>query len=121
MTGMSGAGKSTLAALLMARGWRLMGDEFALLDPATGLIHGFPRLISLKNEAIGGDGARPAERTFRPGARGHAQGHDPPSRARCPRDRGDGRTRRAPADPVPELSASRPPSAKCCRARPSSA
>lgn len=53
MTGMSGAGKSTLAALLMAKGWRLMGDEFALLDPATGLIHGFPRLISLKNQAIG--------------------------------------------------------------------
>lgn len=52
MTGESGAGKSTLAALLMARGWRLMGDEFALLDPATGLVHGFPRLISLKNEAI---------------------------------------------------------------------
>lgn len=53
MTGESGAGKSTLAALLMARGWRLMGDEFALLDPATGMLHGFPRLISLKNEAIG--------------------------------------------------------------------
>lgn len=53
MTGESGAGKSTLAALLMARGWRLMGDEFALLDPATGLVHGFPRLISLKNDAIG--------------------------------------------------------------------
>ncbi len=53
MTGESGAGKSTLAALLMARGWRLLGDEFALLDPATGLVHGFPRLISLKNEAIG--------------------------------------------------------------------
>lgn len=53
MTGESGAGKSTLAALLMARGWRLMGDEFVLLDPATGLVHGFPRLISLKNEAIG--------------------------------------------------------------------
>ncbi|UZK66211.1 HprK-related kinase A [Sphingomonas sp. M1-B02] len=53
MTGASGAGKSTLAALLMAQGWRLMGDEFALLDPATGLIHGFPRLISLKNEAVG--------------------------------------------------------------------
>ena len=52
MTGASGAGKSTLAALLMARGWRLMGDEFALVDPATGLIHGFPRLISLKNEAV---------------------------------------------------------------------
>lgn len=53
MTGESGAGKSTLAALLMARGWRLLGDEFALLDPVTGLVHGFPRLISLKNEAIG--------------------------------------------------------------------
>jgi HprK-related kinase A len=53
MTGESGAGKSTLAALLMARGWRLLGDEFVLIDPATGMAHGFPRLISLKNEAIG--------------------------------------------------------------------
>jgi len=52
MTGLSGAGKSTLAALLMGRGWRLMGDEFALLDPASGLIHAFPRLVSLKNEAV---------------------------------------------------------------------
>ncbi|NLS27224.1 hypothetical protein S2M10_22180 [Sphingomonas sp. S2M10] len=52
MTGISGAGKSTLAALLMGRGWRLMGDEFALIDCATGLAHAFPRLISLKNEAI---------------------------------------------------------------------
>ncbi|WP_288414006.1 HprK-related kinase A [uncultured Sphingomonas sp.] len=53
MTGESGAGKSTLAALLMTHGWRLMGDEFALLDPATGLVHAFPRLISLKNAAVG--------------------------------------------------------------------
>jgi HprK-related kinase A len=52
MTGVSGSGKSTLSALLMARGWRLMGDEFALLDPVTGMIYAFPRLISLKNEAI---------------------------------------------------------------------
>ncbi len=52
MTGISGAGKSTLATLLAARGWRFMGDEFALLDPETGLVHAFPRLISLKNEAI---------------------------------------------------------------------
>jgi HprK-related kinase A len=52
MTGLSGAGKSTLAALLAARGWRLMGDEFVLVDPASGLVHAFPRLVSLKNEAI---------------------------------------------------------------------
>lgn len=52
MTGESGAGKSTLAALLMTRGWRLLGDEFVLIDPTTGMAHGFPRLISLKNEAI---------------------------------------------------------------------
>jgi HprK-related kinase A len=52
MTGLSGAGKSTLAALLMARGWRLMGDEFALLDVESEQVHAFPRLISLKNAAI---------------------------------------------------------------------
>jgi HprK-related kinase A len=52
MTGESGAGKSTLAALLGERGWRFMGDEFALLDPATGRVHAFPRAVSLKNAAI---------------------------------------------------------------------
>ncbi|PTQ64210.1 Hpr(Ser) kinase/phosphatase [Sphingomonas sp. PP-CE-3G-477] len=52
MTGESGAGKSTLATLLAAKGWRFMGDEFALLDPATGLVHAFPRLISLKNAGV---------------------------------------------------------------------
>lgn len=52
MTGVSGAGKSTLAALLSLRGWRLMGDEFALLDPETGQLHAFPRLVSLKNASI---------------------------------------------------------------------
>jgi HprK-related kinase A len=52
MTGASGAGKSTLAALLGEHGWRLMGDEFALLDLENGLLHPFPRAISLKNQAI---------------------------------------------------------------------
>jgi HprK-related kinase A len=52
MTGESGAGKSTLAALLGERGWRLMGDEFALLDLQTRMLLPFPRAISLKNRAI---------------------------------------------------------------------
>jgi HprK-related kinase A len=52
MTGLSGAGKSTLAALLGERGWRLMGDEFALLDLEDGRLHPFPRAVSLKNQAI---------------------------------------------------------------------
>ena len=52
LTGKSGSGKSTLSALLGERGWRFMGDEFALIDPETGLAHPFPRPVSLKNQAI---------------------------------------------------------------------
>ncbi len=53
LTGESGAGKSTLAALLGEKGWRLMGDEFALLDLADGTLRAFPRAVSLKNGSIG--------------------------------------------------------------------
>lgn len=52
MTGESGAGKSTLAMLLAAKGWRFMGDEFALVDLASGEVRAFPRPISLKNESV---------------------------------------------------------------------
>lgn len=52
MTGLSGSGKSTLSALLAERGWRFMGDEFALLGLDSGEITPFPRLISLKNQSI---------------------------------------------------------------------
>ncbi|GGE91369.1 HprK-related kinase A [Sphingomonas prati] len=52
MSGESGSGKSTLAAVLATRGWRLMGDEFALIDLATGAARAFPRATSLKNAAI---------------------------------------------------------------------
>jgi HprK-related kinase A len=52
MTGLSGSGKSTLSSLLGQRGWRFMGDEFVLLDLESGMAAPFPRLISLKNEAI---------------------------------------------------------------------
>jgi HprK-related kinase A len=61
LTGHSGAGKSTLGALLGERGWRFMGDEFALLGLDDGLLHPFPRAVSLKNESLGlFDGVDPA-------------------------------------------------------------
>jgi HprK-related kinase A len=53
MTGHSGAGKSTLAAMLGEKGWRFMGDEFALLGLDDGLLRPFPRAVSLKNESLG--------------------------------------------------------------------
>ncbi len=52
MPGESGSGKSTLAAGLGYRGWRFLSDEFALIDPDTGLHHAYPRPTSLKNDAI---------------------------------------------------------------------
>lgn len=52
LSGESGSGKSTLAALLGEGDWRLMGDEFTLIDPASGRAYGFPRAVSLKNAAI---------------------------------------------------------------------
>lgn len=52
MSGESGSGKSTLAALLGEADWRLMGDEFTLIDPVSGDALAFPRAVSLKNEAI---------------------------------------------------------------------
>ena len=51
-SGESGSGKSTLAAALGFSGWRLLGDEFVLVDPQTGLLQPFPRPISLKNRSI---------------------------------------------------------------------
>lgn len=48
----SGSGKSTLAAGLAYGGWRLLGDEFALIDPRSGMALAYPRPVSLKNQAI---------------------------------------------------------------------
>ena len=58
MSGESGSGKSTLAALLGESDWRLMGDEFTLIDPAGGDALAFPRAVSLKNAAIAEVAAR---------------------------------------------------------------
>ena len=47
-----GHGKSTLCAALAHSGWRLFSDEFGLVDPESGQLLPFPRLIPLKNASI---------------------------------------------------------------------
>jgi HprK-related kinase A len=49
----SGSGKSTLCAALMNRGWRLLSDELAVIDPSTAKVLPIPRPVSLKNASIG--------------------------------------------------------------------
>jgi HprK-related kinase A len=60
--------------MLGERGWRFMGDEFALLEPGTGLLHPFPRPVSLKNEAIGVMEAQAAPERFGPAMEGTPKG-----------------------------------------------
>ncbi|MFC4292649.1 HprK-related kinase A [Sphingorhabdus arenilitoris] len=74
MTGASGSGKSTLSAMLGHKGWRFMGDEFALIDPVTGNAIPYPRMISLKNEAIAAMQAAAASARFGPLMRGTPKG-----------------------------------------------
>ena len=47
--GNSGSGKSTLAAGLLARRWQYFGDEFALIDPESFLVHPFPKAVCVKS------------------------------------------------------------------------
>ena len=47
-----GSGKSTLTAALSLRGWRLLSDEFGVLDPDTGLVHAMLKPVALKNASI---------------------------------------------------------------------
>ena len=52
MPALPGSGKSTLCAALVNRGWRLLSDEFGLVDPGTGMLVPAPRPIPLKNQSI---------------------------------------------------------------------
>ncbi|MEM1189200.1 MAG: HprK-related kinase A [Pseudomonadota bacterium] len=49
---MPGSGKSTLAAFLVAHGWRLLSDEFGIVDHDRGAVLPMPRAIPLKNRSI---------------------------------------------------------------------
>jgi HprK-related kinase A len=53
LAGPPGSGKSTLCIALLARGWRLLSDEFALLDPARSWLVPIPRPVALKGISIG--------------------------------------------------------------------
>ena len=49
----AGSGKSTLcAALVRCGGWRLLSDELALIDPASGHVVPLPRPVRLKGASI---------------------------------------------------------------------
>lgn len=48
----SGGGKSTLTAALMEEGFRLLSDEFAILDTDDARLKAYPRPVSLKNQSI---------------------------------------------------------------------
>jgi HprK-related kinase A len=91
VTGDSGAGKSTLAALLGWSGWRFLGDEFALVDPAGGALLPFPRPASLKNESIPLLEARAPDGVFGPVFDGTIKGRirhlAPPAAALAAMDR----------------------------------
>lgn len=65
-----GSGKSTLCAALVNRGWRLLSDELALIDPERGLLLPLARPVSLKNRSID------VIRAFAPEARFSAVVHD---------------------------------------------
>ncbi len=49
--GQSGSGKSTLTVGLLARGWRYLCDEFALIHTDTLALHPYPRAICIKKPA----------------------------------------------------------------------
>jgi len=73
MVGEPGAGKSTLALNLLARGYRYLSDEFAIIDPKTLEAMPLPNGLNVKNEesAVWGSSrlnliALPYPRGFRP-------------------------------------------------------
>lgn len=79
LPGSPGAGKSTLcASMVFSEQWRLLSDELAILDPASGALVAHPRPVNLKNESIdivagfAGTTLGPAVRDTRKGTVAHA-------------------------------------------------
>ncbi|HJV27083.1 MAG TPA: HprK-related kinase A [Aromatoleum sp.] len=87
MPGVPGAGKSTLcAALTFLKGWRLLSDELAILEPETARLHPNPRPICLKNASIDIVGAFPGARlgpVYQDTRKGTVTHAAPPSQSRA--------------------------------------
>lgn len=69
-----GHGKSTLCAAMMFSGWRLLSDEFGIVDLENFRILPLPRLLPLKNESIDVIGAFAPEARFGPRFHGTRKG-----------------------------------------------
>lgn len=52
MAALPGSGKSTLSAAMMLSGFRLLSDEFGVLDPERGVLLPMLKPVALKNRAI---------------------------------------------------------------------
>lgn len=52
MAALPGSGKSTLAAAMMLHGFRLLSDEFGVVDPQTGRVRSMLKPVALKNRSI---------------------------------------------------------------------
>jgi HprK-related kinase A len=74
LSGPPGSGKSTLCAALVARGWRLLSDELALIDPVSLEIWPLARPICLKEESIALIRSQAPEVVFGPPIAGTAKG-----------------------------------------------
>jgi HprK-related kinase A len=61
-----GSGKSTLCAALIHRGWRLLSDELAIIEPEKVSLVPNPRPVSLKNASIDVIGAFAPDAVFSP-------------------------------------------------------
>lgn len=52
LAGESGAGKTTLTLALLDAGWTYLSDDLAPVDPATALVHPFPKPLGVKDPAV---------------------------------------------------------------------
>jgi hypothetical protein len=74
LTGESGRGKSTLSAMLGERGWRFMGDEFALLEPRHRPASPVPAAGEPQERGDRGDGGGSRAERFGPAMEGTPKG-----------------------------------------------